>query len=189
MRRLLLVLGVLVLAGCTSFRERESVGSVPAQPLDKLRIFVSDTQITRVNLATVTQSGLRGNFAPAQQKAQADIPLLQQLLKQGADTDLKAALSKYVDVQVNAGAVDRTPLLSFNPIGAMVECGQYNLVCQASLRVNVSLIAERRSLWTATYKVGAPMNGTNDAEVMRVFFADVISRLESHKFIRKRAAS
>jgi len=53
----------------------------------------------------------------------------------------------------------------------------------------VTLTGEgRRTLWSATYKDGAPMNGTNDAAVMRVFFADVISRLESHRFIRKRAA-
>ena len=64
-----------------------------------------------------------------------------------------------------------------------------NIVCQASLRVMVTLTGEgRRTLWSATYKDGAPMNGTNDAAVMRVFFADVISRLESHRFIRKRAA-
>ena len=74
-------------------------------------------------------------------------------------------------------------------MSASVECGNLNVVCQASLRVNVSLIADRRSLWTATYKVGAPMNGTNDAEVMQIFFADVISRLESNRFIRKRASS
>jgi hypothetical protein len=186
MRKLLLILGVLALAGCTSFRERETVGSVPAQPFDNLRIMVSDTQITTVG---ITYSPGFINKNQPREKAQSEMPLLQQLLKQGANTDLKSALSKYVTVQPGTGTGGGIPLLSFAPIGATVECGNMNVVCQASLRVNVSLIADRRSLWTATYKVGAPMNGTNDAEVMRVFFADVISRLESHRFIRKRAAS
>lgn len=186
MRRALLVLGLLVLAGCTSFRERETVGSVPTQPFENLRIMVSDTQITRVG---ITYSPGAINRNQPLEKAQSEVPLLQQLLKQGAKTDLKSALSRYVNVLEGSGTGGGVPLLSFSPIGAMVECGNLNVVCQASLRVNVSLIADRRSLWTATYKVGAPMNGTNDAEVMRVFFADVISRLESHRFIRRRAAS
>ncbi len=50
MRKLLLVFGLLVLAGCTSFREREHLVSVPAQPFDKLRIEVSDIKITRVGI-------------------------------------------------------------------------------------------------------------------------------------------
>lgn len=186
MRSLMLVFGLLVLAGCTSFRERETVVSVPAQPFDNLRIFVSDTPITRVG---VTYSPGPINKNQPLEKAQSEVPLLQQLLKQGANTDLKSALSRYVNVREGARTDGGIPLLAFSPISGSVECGNLNVVCQASLRVHVSLIADRRSLWTVTYKVGAPMNGTNDAEVMRVFFADVISRLESNRFIRKRASS
>jgi hypothetical protein len=186
MRKLLLVFGLLVLVGCTSFREREHLVSVPAQPFDKLRIEVPDIKITRVG---ITYSPGFINKNQPRDKAQSEVPLLQQLLKQGANTDLKTALSNYVDVREGSGTGGGIPFLSFVPISATVECGNMNMVCQASLRVDVSLMVDRRSLWSATYKVGAPMNGKNDAEVMRVFFADVISRLESHRFISKRPSS
>jgi hypothetical protein len=180
---------LVILSGCTSFRERETVGAIPAQPLVAMRVVVLDTQITNIGLVTASYGPI-GDFGPARRKAQSEVPLLQQLLRQGVESDFKAALSKYVDIEPNIRSNNRAPSLSFNPIGAMVECGNLNVVCQASLRVMVTLTGEgRRTLWSATYKVGAPMNGTNDAEVMRVFFADVISRLESHRIIRKRAAS
>ena len=148
-----------------------------------------ETQINSIGLVSASY-GTIGDLRPARGKAQSEVPLLQQLLRQGVDSDFKASLSKYVDIEPNTRSNNRAPSLSFNPIGAMVECGNLNLVCQASLRVMVTLTGEgRRTLWSATYKVGAPMNGTNDAEVMRVFFADVLSRLESHRIIRKRPAS
>jgi|Laugrefbdmm110sn_1035136.scaffolds.fasta_scaffold14563_1 hypothetical protein len=151
-------------------------------------VVVLGTQIININFNTASYGPI-GDFGPARRNAQAEVPLLQQLLSQGVDPDFKAALSKYADIEPNTRTNNRIPSLSFSHIGAMVECGTSNIVCQASLRVMVTLTGEgRRTLWSATYKDGAPMNGTNDAAVMRVFFADVISRLESHRFIRKRAA-
>lgn len=146
-RKLVLIVGVVILAGCTSFRESEKLRVAPSAHLTSLYVYLRDVQITKTSLQAVAPTGQKANFVRARKKAASEIPLLQELLRKGVKKDLEPELKKYVDLNERPAKSKESHTLIIEPTTGAVECGSGSVICQTSIRVRVSLNDGEGTLW------------------------------------------
>ena len=73
--------------------------------------------------------------------------------------------------------------LSMSPSRGRAECAP--IVCNYSLYISVGLYSRKinKSVWSGQFKVGAPLGGEQNAEIIKNFADTLISKLKSDKLI------
>lgn len=184
----LLMIVVLGISGCTSFRMSEEFGRRPAEPIKVVHVEFIEEQDSRVRLLVPTPMGTTPSFRSARQKAEVEIPKLRALLRDGVDRQLIPMLSERLSIEKSLTGNSQVARLRIQPTSGVVECGSGSFICQASVYVRLRLVGgDLEPIWVATYKVGAPLNGANEPEITQVFFSNIVERLESSSIIPGKA--
>lgn len=182
-------LTMALLSACTTFVSNEAVENPKGKAFQKMHVDYVD-EVPR-GAAVYDTGGVSREKSKVPEKVLAlgkrDVPVILALSKEGVGKYLVPQLrEKGVDATAPAVS-DDAPWLQIRPVSYVVECGAGNLICQTSVSYQVSLttlVQDEAPLWSASFKVGAPMGGTQDEAVSQAFYTAVADRLGSNKLLR-----
>lgn len=183
------VLAVVQLTACTTFVSNEVVENPKGRSFRTLHVSYIN-ELPR-GILTFDSGGVRNGKAPDRVEAvgKRDVPAIVALSKEGVGKYLVPLLK---DMGVDATASNSSedvPMLQIRPVSYAVECGSGNFICQASVSFQVSLTsvgANEAPLWSARFKVGAPMGGEQDTTVAQAFYTALADKLGSNKLLKSK---
>lgn len=183
------VLAVVQLTACTTFVSNEVVENPKGRSFRTLHVSYIN-EIPR-GVAVFDSGGARNGKVPERVEAvgKRDVPAIVALSKEGVGKYLVPLLKdKGVDATAPNTSED-VPMLQIRPVSYAVECGSGNFICQASVSFQVSLTsvgADEAALWSARFKVGAPMGGEQDTTVAQAFYTALTDKLGSNKLLKSK---
>ena len=181
------VVTMLQLTACTTFVSNEVVQNPKGRTFQTLHLsYINEFP---KGIAVFDSGGVRGAKPPDKVEAvgKRDVPAILAFSREGVGKYLVPLLK---DKGVDATALntsDDVPLLQIRPVSYAVECGSGNFICQTSVAFQVSLTSvgsEDAPLWSARFKVGAPMGGEQDTTVAQAFYVTLVDKLASNKLLK-----
>lgn len=185
-----LVVGVLSIAqltACTTFVSNEVVQNPKGRSFQALHV----SYVNEVPKGAAVYDGGGAKGAPIPDRVDAvgkrDMPAILSFAKEGVGKYLVPLLKdKGVDATA-PNTSDDTPMLQIRPVYYVVECGAGNFICQTSVSFQVSLSpvgSDEAPLWSARFKVGAPMGGEQDTTTAQAFYTTLVDKLASNKLLK-----
>jgi hypothetical protein len=186
-----ILLSVLLLQACTTLVANEKMHSSVKAPASTVRITVTETAI-RGRLSAYLSAGSNiSKGTPTQIKlnaqAQRDVPKMLQLAKTGVSTSLTPLLQKRgIQVLGESESLPSNGNINIITKSYAVECGQGTVICQTSVLFEVWFVDNVHGgpVWSADFKVGAPMGGEQNEQVFENFYSSVMDKLTSLKLIK-----
>lgn len=178
---------VVQLTACTTFVSNEVVQNPKGRSFQTLH--VSYVNELPKGIAVFDGGGVKGAKAPEKVElvGKRDVPAILAFSKEGVGKYLLPLLKdKGVDATA-PNTSEEVPMLQIRPVSYAVECGSGNFICQSSVAFQVSLTlvgSDDAPLWSARFKVGAPMGGEQDTTVAQAFYTSLADKLGSNKLLK-----
>lgn len=188
LRYTLCLLALVAFGGCTTYVTNEKKSAELISPIAALDIEFVENREIQGRLETVTHGGhgVR-DWTKQQTQARRDVPLMLSLAKNGLTSILKPQLEGRKLEVANRGASNQAykNSLLVVPKHYLVECGAMSLICQTSIYFEAKLHdnALDTTVWSADFKVGAPMGAEQTEDTIRSFYQSVVERLVSARVI------
>jgi hypothetical protein len=185
--RVFCLVGIAMLAGCSTFVSNEKRSQESFAPASSLAIAFVENPNMMGTLATLTDRGTKvKDWSKQQEQVKRDVPVMLSLARKGLLEDLKPRLeARKLSVAIEAPTQPAGISLTIKPKRYFVECGAGSVICQTSITFEVLLTDSKLSapVWSADFKTGALLGMEQTEAFSKDFYRSVVERLVSAKVI------
>ncbi|WP_157214616.1 hypothetical protein [Polaromonas sp. CF318] len=185
-RSIAALLGLIMLAGCSTFVSNERRGPDPFTPVSSMSIAFVENPTLKGAYETLVQKGYAVDWSKQEAQAQRDVPVMLSHVRKGLLTELKPRLERRrLSVAIEAPDQATSISLVITPKRYFVECGKASIICQTSITFDVRLIDHKLStpVWSADFKAGALLGMEQTPAMADDLYRAVVERLVAAKAI------